>query len=96
MPKLRTYPTKWPSVLLACRKCQKKLKGTDQGPGKLKKALKAIGTQTGAPVPHVIQVSCLKLCPKGGVTVCTQAGLSQTPPELTIIYTLEDVGALRT
>jgi hypothetical protein len=90
MPKaLRTYPTKWPSILLACRKCQKKLRGSGHGPGKLKKVLKATGT-------HVIPVSCLKLCPKGGVTVCTQGGLAQTPPLLTVLYTPEDVDALRT
>lgn len=88
MPKLRTYPAKWPSALLACRKCQKKLKGEDLG--KLKKLLKSQAKQTGTPPPHLIPVSCLKLCPKGGVTVCTQLN----PPALTILYTPDDLLSL--
>ncbi|ADW67899.1 hypothetical protein [Granulicella tundricola] len=92
MPKLRTYPTKWPSILLACRKCQKKLKGTDLS--RLKKLLKSQAKQTGTPPPHLIPVSCLKLCPKGGVAVCTQSGLTQTPPQLSILYSPQDLLAL--
>jgi hypothetical protein len=37
-------------------------------------------------------VPCLKMCPKGGVTVCTQAQLALG--ECSIVRTKEDVEAL--
>jgi predicted metal-binding protein len=92
---LRSYPARWKGpVLLACRKCQKKL-GHHDGSAplrKLKKSLKAIAKDNGDRQPiHVISVPCLKLCPKGAVTVCTQQELTRTPTQLTLIRSKEDL-----
>jgi predicted metal-binding protein len=80
---LRSYRGPWKGqLLLVCRKCEKKLKGKkkESGLGKLKRALKERTPSDGSGIRfHVIGVSCLDVCPKGGVTVCTQKqmGLGQ-------------------
>jgi predicted metal-binding protein len=92
----RTYPAPWKGQLvLVCRKCQNKLKhgGKKNGLAKLKKALKKRGRQDEDALRlHVVDVSCLKLCPKGGVTVCTQQQLKDE--ECSIMRTSADVKAL--
>jgi predicted metal-binding protein len=94
--KIRSYRAPWKGqLLLVCRKCQKKLKhsGKRNRMAKLAKGLKRRsrhdddGTKL-----HVIQVPCLKMCPKGGVTVCTQAQLALG--ECSIVRTKEDVEVL--
>jgi hypothetical protein len=81
--------------VLACRKCQKKLKRSSQGNGiaKLSKLFKQRARQDedGLKV-RVLQVSCLKLCPKGGVTVCTQGQLGRNL--CSIVSTPADAAAL--
>jgi predicted metal-binding protein len=93
--KVRSYPAPWEGqLLLICRKCQKKLKhsGNKKMAG-LAKRLKKQGRHHEHGVHlHVIQVPCLKMCPKGGVTVCTQAALARG--ECSIVRTQEDVEAL--
>ena len=93
---VRTYPAPWKGQLvLVCRKCQNKLKhgGKKNGLAKLKKALKKRGRQDEDGLRlHVVDVSCLKLCPKGGVTVCTQQQLEDE--ECSIMRTSADVEAL--
>jgi predicted metal-binding protein len=93
---LRSYPGPWKGqLLLACRKCQKKLKHGRKkvGISKLSKALKKRARHDeNAPRLHVIEVPCLKLCPKGGVTVCTQRQLGQG--KCSIVRTNADVDAL--
>jgi predicted metal-binding protein len=93
--KLRSYPAKWKgSPLLVCSKCQRKLKHSNHSL-KLKKALKSLAKTD--PTPHrlhIISVPCMKLCPKGGITVCTQQQLATTPPTVTIVYTEEDAAEL--
>jgi predicted metal-binding protein len=59
-------------IVLACRKCQKKLKG-DQRLGvlsKLKKVVKRHNKAHPTKQLQVINVPCMDLCPKHGVTVC--------------------------
>ena len=76
-------------------KCQAKLKhgGKKNGLAKLKKALKKRARQDEqGPRLHVVDVSCLKMCPKGGVTVCTQQQLEDE--ECSIMRTRADVEAL--
>lgn len=80
---LKTYLAPWARkrqrVLLACGKCQRKLRqGEDAyGLGKLKKALKKKARKAGAPMAlRVLSVPCLKVCPRDGVTVCTETMLS--------------------
>ena len=90
---LQAYPIPWGGqVVLACRKCQKKLKRSD-GVAKLSKALKkrARRDEDGLKL-RVIEVSCLKMCPKGGVTVCTQAQLGRN--ECSIVRNRADVDSL--
>jgi hypothetical protein len=90
---LQAYPIPWKGqVLLACGKCQKKLKRSD-GAAKLSKALKkrARRDEDGLKL-RVIEVSCLKMCPKGGVTVCTQAQLGRN--ECSIVRNRADVDSL--
>lgn len=91
---LRSYPGPWEGqIVLACRKCQKKLKhsGKKDGIAKLSKELKKRGRREGVAL-RVIGVSCLKMCPKGGVTVCTQRQLGRG--ECSIVRTKADVDAL--
>jgi predicted metal-binding protein len=92
---LRTYRAPWKGqIVLVCRKCQKKLQGGKKNRiAKLGKELKKQARQEeDGPRLRVIQVSCLKVCPKGGVTVCTQAQLARN--ECCIVRTKADVDAL--
>jgi predicted metal-binding protein len=93
---LRSYPAPWKGqVLLACGKCRRKLKNgsADKEVRKLKKALKRRSKMDEDGVRlRVIEVPCLKMCPKGGVTVCTQAQLGRG--ECSIVWTAADVDAL--
>jgi hypothetical protein len=78
---------------LACRKCQKKLKGE---PGmraltRLKKTIKRHNKQHPDVALHLISVPCMDLCPKGAVTICLPASRSAT---LSIIRKEEDVDEL--
>jgi predicted metal-binding protein len=93
---VRTYPAPWKGQLvMVCRKCQDKLNhgGKKNGLTKLKKALKkrARLDEDGLRL-YVVDVSCLKMCPKGGVTVCTQQQLEDE--ECSIMRTRADVNAL--
>lgn len=94
---LRTYNSRYRSgVLLVCRKCERKLKrsGEHEHTANLKKSLRKLAKRAGTEVPYVIPISCLKLCPKGAVTVCTQRDLASLPPSLTLIRTRTDVATL--
>jgi predicted metal-binding protein len=93
---LRLYPARWKGqVLLACRTCQKKLKRSKSPAAKLKKSLGKLARKDPFPTRfHVIPVSCMKLCPGGGVAVCTRDQLQQSPPALAILRTKEDIGTL--
>jgi predicted metal-binding protein len=93
---VRTYPAPWKGQLvMVCRKCQNKLKheGKKNGLAKLKKTLKkrARRDEDGLRL-YIVDVSCLNLCPKGGVTVCTQQQLENE--ECSIVRTSADVNAL--
>jgi predicted metal-binding protein len=77
----KSYPAPWQGrVILVCHKCQKKLKGNDDLRllAKLKKTVKRLSkTWQSEDYPeralHVINVGCMDLCPKDGVTVCDPA-----------------------
>ena len=93
---VRSYPAPWKGqVVLACRKCQKKLKqaGKKRGMAKLSKELKSrTGKHEQRLELTVLDVPCLKLCPKGGVTVCTQQQLAKN--RCSIMYNGADLDAL--
>jgi predicted metal-binding protein len=90
---VRSYRAPWKGQLvLVCRKCQRKL-NKSSGIAKLAKGLKKRARrEEDGPKLHVIQVPCLKMCPKGGVTVCTQNQLARG--ECSIVRTMGDVEAL--
>ena len=93
---LRNYPAPWKGqIVLACRKCRKKLKrdGKKNGVARLRKELKKRTRRNeDAQQLRVIEVSCLKLCPKGGVTVCTQRQLGDN--QCCIVRSNADIDAL--
>jgi predicted metal-binding protein len=94
--RLRSYHGPWKGQLvLVCRKCQKKLKhnGTKNKLVKLSKTLKkrARRQESGAEI-GTVSVSCLGMCPKGGITVCTGQLLARH--ECLILRSQDDVDAL--
>jgi hypothetical protein len=81
MASIKCYPPTWEGdLLLACRKCQKKLKCEPgmRALAKLKKTIKRRNKQHPGATLHLISVSCMDLCPKGGVTICLPANQSAT------------------
>jgi hypothetical protein len=76
----------WRGAILVCRKCQKKLgnegfgpKGEESLSKAMKRAVKASPVGRGAKLKGraapvgIVEVGCLKLCPKKGVTVVSGA-----------------------
>ena len=87
---LKSYSFPWQGqILLACGKCQRKLRksGDPSGLGKLKKTLKK-----SRPGIFVIRTPCLDVCPKGAVTVCT--GEQAARGEFSILQNEHDLDAL--
>jgi predicted metal-binding protein len=95
-PGLNTYRAPWKGqIVLVCRKCERKMKhaGKQSSLAKLAKLLKkrTKHNEEGQRL-RVVEVACMKMCPKGGVTVCTQQQLSRH--ECCIVRTKADVEAL--
>jgi predicted metal-binding protein len=91
---LKSYPAPWTGMLLlACRKCQKKLKKDDdlEALANLKKTVKRRNRKSGQELLHIINVECMDLCPGGGVTVCVP---SQSTDRLLILRSTEDLDRL--
>lgn len=93
---LRAYKGPWRGqLLLVCRKCRKKLKD-DDGKGKTARLSKKLarlarrGKETST--LYVIDTPCLKMCPKGGVTVCTAEQVANS--ECSILRSKRDVARL--
>jgi predicted metal-binding protein len=78
---LKSYKGPWLKrgpLLLACGRCQRKLKpeaGDDvRALARLKKSLRKRSRKTGAGIELlVVQTPCLRVCPRNGVAVVTQA-----------------------
>jgi predicted metal-binding protein len=88
---LKTYPAAWEGQLvLACRKCQKKLNANHELPAlaKLKKTVKKHNKQHPERAIHIINVPCMDMCPKDGVTVCNPA---KQPAGLSILRGEDDI-----
>jgi predicted metal-binding protein len=70
---LKTVRSEWSRTLMICAKCSKKVGGGFGAKGKhsLAKVLgKELGIKTGRKAAMgIIEVKCLKVCPKGAVTV---------------------------
>lgn len=94
---LRIYRAPWKGELvLACKKCQRKIRKHD-GPGALGKISRWFRRRTkenpdAAPV-RVIEIPCVKLCPKGGVTIFSQRQLAHQPSGVCIARSEEDLEA---
>jgi predicted metal-binding protein len=90
---LKSYPATWKGhLVLACQKCQKKLKGNDElaALAKLKKSVKRHNKRhPDAPI-HLVRVPCMDLCPKDAVTVV----LPQQPGRLSILRSEADIDQL--
>ena len=78
------------SCSLACRKCQKKLKGDARlaALAKIKKLIKRRNKEHPDKALHVLNVACMDLCPKSGVTICNPA---EVPNRLLIVRCEEDL-----
>ena len=90
----RSYPAPWKGeIVLACRKCQKKLKkhGGLRELATLKKSVKRYNKKDPDRQLHVINVSCMDLCPKAGVTVCCP---ERNSAKLSILWSNEDIWQL--
>ncbi|HEX4284042.1 MAG TPA: hypothetical protein VHZ28_03050 [Terracidiphilus sp.] len=93
---IKSAPATWHGdLILACRKCQKKLKGE---PGmnalaKLKKTIRKRSKDLPKRALHVINVPCMDLCPKGGVTLYDPA---RDPNRLAILYSEKEIDTLST
>lgn len=91
---LKSWPAPWEGeIVLACRKCQKKLKKQDslKALARLGKSVKRRNRHAlGTPL-HVIRMACTKLCPKDGVTICLP---SRHPGRLSILRSESDIDAL--
>jgi hypothetical protein len=90
----KTYPAPWSGqLILACRKCQKKLKGSKdlEALAKLKKTIKRHNRKHPERALHLIPIPCTGLCPKNGVTACN---LAQNPERLLILRSKDDVKRL--
>jgi predicted metal-binding protein len=91
---LKSYPATWEGdLLLACRKCQKKLKDEPgmRALAKLKKTIKRHNKQHPGAGLHLISVPCMDLCPKGAVTICRPANQTAT---LSILRNESDIDEL--
>jgi hypothetical protein len=93
---LRSYSLpKRGTLLLACGKCQRRLKhdGDPANIASLKKAAKKITRETQPDLRlRVLKVPCLKLCPRDGITVCTPAQVTRS--ECSIVRTPTDLKLL--
>lgn len=70
---LKAYAPPWKGrLLLACRKCQKKLKKSDdlRALANLKKTVKGRSKNHPEARLHVLNVPCMDMCPKNAVAVC--------------------------
>jgi hypothetical protein len=92
--KIKSYPVPWEGrLMLACRKCQKKLKKEDgfEALANVRKTVKRRGKRLDQNFFHVINVPCMDLCPKHAVTIYTPG---HSGDRLLILRTEEDLDSL--
>ena len=89
-----SYPPTWHGeLLLACRKCQKKLRGDDKVRplAKLKKTVKRWNKDHSEHPLHLVNTPCMSLCPKEAVTICLP---QRAPVELRLLHSERDLDRL--
>ena len=87
----KTYPAPWRGqIILACRKCQKKLKGNKdlEALARLKKTIKRHNKAHPDRPLHLVNIPCTDLCPKNGVTACLP---TQDPTRLLVLRSEDDI-----
>jgi hypothetical protein len=78
-----------------CTKCTKKLKKHDSPFANVRKWFKKRTKHAeGGPAIRVIGVNCVKMCPKGAITVATQQQLGSNPAQVSIVRSEADLEAL--
>jgi hypothetical protein len=93
---LRMYRAPWKGeVLFVCKKCQRKM-SRDAMPAlaKVKKWFKKRAKKSKDAPMHVIQIPCVDLCPKDGVTIFSRRQLMQEPSGVCIARTEADLEKL--
>jgi hypothetical protein len=100
VPSLRSYKAPWRGeLILACSKCQKKLR-KQKGLkifANLKKWFKTRSkSDVDAPEVKVVGIGCVKMCPKGGITIARQQQLCEAGGEVSIIRSEADLDGLYT
>jgi len=90
---LKSYASPWNGrLILACKKCQKKMKSHSEHKSlaKLKKAIEKNQTRPTQEI-HVLNVPCMNICPKNGVAV---VGPDPTGDKLYILRSKHDIDSL--
>jgi hypothetical protein len=90
----KSYPAPWEGrLILACRKCQKKLKGDMNlhSLAKLRRAIKERNRRHPELQLHILNTPCMDLCPKSGVTICDPR---EFPGRLFILRSENDIDEL--
>jgi predicted metal-binding protein len=92
-----TYAAPWSGrTLLACKKCQKKLRkrGGNEHLASLKKAAKVFAARSPEiPRFHILNVGCMDFCPKGRVAVCAPTA---DGGEVAMLRSVEDLSVFQT
>lgn len=92
---LRVYPAPWNGELvLVCNKCRKKLKkrkGADALSNLRKWFKKRSKSDASAPEIRIVGIDCVKMCPKGGLTVSTQHQLGNASGPVSILRSEADL-----
>ena len=94
---LRLYrPPRTGALLLACGKCQRKLLESGRG-RRLQGISEAIDSGAALAVEHlpvrVLEVGCMKECPKDGVTLCALRAGERFLPQPMGVHTAAEVDA---
>jgi predicted metal-binding protein len=90
---LKSYASPWNGrLILACKKCQKKLKSNSEHKdlAKLKKAIDKNKTRPTQEI-HVLNVPCMKICPKDGVAIVSP---DRSGDKLYILRCKDDIDGL--
>ncbi len=94
---LRRYKAPWKGrAVLACRKCQRRLRRADRSAlgGRLGQALKNMAKEAGTPSVSVIAIGCQGVCPRRGVVVCAGDQFAGDRQTVSIVRSDADVEAL--
>jgi Fe-S-cluster-containing hydrogenase component 2 len=81
---MKSHPAPWSGeVLLACKRCQKKLRKSKASPEFarmrkwIKDRLRHEPWSAQKPGLHVIEIPCQKICPRNGIVVLRQSQLTE-------------------